>query len=91
MYGQPLKVPQSVKPLGVFIDNHLNMKLISRMGIRGLYLINSIIQFYHINPSIEVPATKLKNLSDVLLILLGAVENDFQLDIQKEGYKIVTE
>ena len=31
--------------------------------------------------------TKLKNLSDVHSILLGAVENDFQLFIQKESYE----
>ena len=36
------------------------------------------------------PVTKLKNLSDVHSILLGAVENDFQLVIQKESYKIVS-
>ena len=35
------------------------------------------------------PVTKLKNLSDVHLILLGAVENEFQLVIQKESYEIV--
>ena len=36
------------------------------------------------------PVTKLKNLSDVHLILLGAVENDFQLVIQKESYEITS-
>ena len=34
------------------------------------------------------PVTKLKNLSDVNSILLGAVQNYFQLDIQKESYGI---
>ena len=37
------------------------------------------------------PATKLKNLSDVHSILLGAVENDFQLVIQKESYEIASD
>ena len=32
--------------------------------------------------------TKLRSLSDVHLILLGAVENDFQLVTQKENYEI---
>ena len=36
------------------------------------------------------PVTKLKNLSDVHSILLGAVENDFQLFIQKESYEIAS-
>ena len=31
--------------------------------------------------------TKLKNLSDVHSILLGGVENNFQLVIQKESYE----
>ena len=35
--------------------------------------------------------TKLKNLSDVHLMLLGAVENDFQLVIQKESYEIAND
>ena len=34
---------------------------------------------------------KLKNLSEVHSILLGAVENDFQLFIQKESYKIASD
>ena len=34
---------------------------------------------------------KLKNLSDVHSILLGAVENDFQLVIQKESYEIASD
>ena len=37
------------------------------------------------------PVTKLKNLSDVHSILLGAEENDFQLVIQKESYEIVSD
>ena len=37
------------------------------------------------------PVTKLKNLSDVNSILLGAVENDFQLFIQKESYGIASD
>ena len=37
------------------------------------------------------PVTKLKNLSDVHSILLGAVENDFQLVIQKESYEIASD
>ena len=37
------------------------------------------------------PVTKLKNLSDVHSILLGAVENDFHLFIQKESYKIASD
>ena len=37
------------------------------------------------------PATKLKNLSDVYSILLGAVENDFQLVIQKESCEIASD
>ena len=36
------------------------------------------------------PVTKLKNLSDARSILLGAVENDFQLVIQKGNYKILS-
>ena len=35
--------------------------------------------------------TKLKNLSDVHSILLGAVENDFQLVTQKESYEIASD
>ena len=35
--------------------------------------------------------TKLKNLPDVHLMLLGAVENDFQLVIQKESYEIAND
>ena len=37
------------------------------------------------------PIMKLKNLSDVHSILLGAVENDFQLVIQKESYEIASD
>ena len=37
------------------------------------------------------PVTKLKNLLDVHSILLGAVENDFQLVMQKERYEIASE
>ena len=37
------------------------------------------------------PVTKLKNLSDVHSILLGAVENDFKLNIQKESYGIAND
>ena len=37
------------------------------------------------------PVTKLKNLSDVRSILLGAVENDFQLVIEKESYEIASD
>ena len=37
------------------------------------------------------PVTKLRNLSDVHSILLGAVENDFQLVIQKESYEIASD
>ena len=33
------------------------------------------------------PVTKLKNLSDVHSILLGAKENDVQLFVQKESYE----
>ena len=33
------------------------------------------------------PVTKLKNLLDVHLLLLGATENAFQLFIQKESYE----
>ena len=36
-------------------------------------------------------ATKLKDLSDVHSILLGAVENDFQLVTQKESYEIASD
>ena len=39
------------------------------------------------NISKSGPVFKLKNLSDVQSILLGAVENDFQLVIRKESYK----
>ena len=35
--------------------------------------------------------TKLRNLSDVHSILLGAAENDFQLFIQKESYEIASD
>ena len=37
------------------------------------------------------PVTKLKNLSDVHSILLGAAENDFQLVTQKESYEIASD
>ena len=37
------------------------------------------------------PVTKIKYLSDVHLILLGAIENDFQLAIQKESYEIASD
>ena len=52
-------------------------------------------KIYHINSntvrSVIGPVTKLKNLSDVHSILLGAVENDFQLVIQKESYEIASD
>ena len=60
MYGQLLKVTQSVKFLGVHIDDHLNMKLhvkhieraslINRMRITGLNSISAtlLIQLYKI-------------------------------------------
>ena len=38
-----------------------------------------------------LPVTKLRNLSDVHAMLLGAVENDFQIFIQKESYKIASD
>ena len=48
-------------------------------------------KIYHINSntlrSVIGPVTKFKNLSDVQSILLDAVENDFQLFIQKESYE----
>ena len=37
------------------------------------------------------PVKKLKNPSDVQSILLGAVENDFQLVIQKESCEIASD
>ena len=37
------------------------------------------------------PVAKLKNLSDLHSILLGAVENYFQLVIQKESYEIASD
>ena len=37
------------------------------------------------------PVAKLKNLSDVHSILLGVVENDFQLVTQNESYEIASE
>ena len=37
------------------------------------------------------PVTKLKNLLDTHSILLGPVENDFQLLIQKESYEIASD
>ena len=46
-----------------------------------------ILKEIHDNGSV----TKLRNLSDVHSILLGAVENDFQLVIQKESYEIVND
>ena len=52
------------------------------------------IWIYHITAFrtvVGVPVTKLKNLSDVHSILLGSVENDFQLVIQKESYKIASD
>ena len=42
-------------------------------------------------PCLLGPLTKLKNLSDVHSILLNAVENDFQLVIRKESYKIASD
>ena len=62
MYGQPLKVTDSVKFLGVHIENHLSMKLhvehierasiISRMRITRLNSINAtlLIHLYKILP-----------------------------------------
>ena len=50
--------------------------------------------FYQLRERIGLstrPVTKLKNLSDVHSILLGAVENDFQLVIQKESYEIASD
>ena len=41
--------------------------------------------------SYKEPVTKLKNQSGVYSILLGAVENNFQLVIQKESYEIVSD
>ena len=38
-----------------------------------------------------VPITKLRNIMDAHSILLGAVENDFQLVIQNESYEIASD
>ena len=45
--------------------------------------------FCMVNKSYPIagPVAKLKNLSNVHSILLGVVENDFQLVIQKESYE----
>ena len=45
--------------------------------------------FFMVNKSYPMagPVAKLKNLSNVHSILLGVVENDFQLVIQKESYE----
>ena len=48
------------------------------------------IKFPILKPTAYGPVTKLKNLSDVYSILLGGVENDFQLVIQKENYEITS-
>ena len=42
----------------------------------------------HLSVATPGPAMKLKNLSDVLL---GALENDFQLVTQKESYEIASD
>ena len=46
-----------------------------------------ILKEIHDNGSV----TKLRNLSDVHSILLGAVENNFQIFMQKESYKIASD
>ena len=42
----------------------------------------------HLSVATPGPAMKLKNLSDVLL---GALENNFQLFTQKESYEIASD
>ena len=77
MYGHPLKVTDSVKFLGVHIDNHLSMKqhiehmerssLISKMRITGLNSVNAtlLIRLYKFftRPYMDYACTALTALS----------------------------
>ena len=85
MYGHPLKVTDSVKFLGVHIDNHLNMKqhiehierasLISRMRIARLNSVNAtlLIRLYKIftTPYMDYACTALTQLNKLKTQIRG--------------------
>ena len=89
MYGQPLKVTDSVKFLGVHIDNHLSMKLhvedieraslISRMKITRLNSINAtlLICLYKIftGPYMDYSCTALTAFSKKQRQKLEVIQN----------------
>ena len=89
MYGQPLKVRNTVKFLGVHIENHLNMKLhmeyieraslISRMRITRLNSINAtlLIRQYKIftRPYMDYACTALTALSKTQSQKLEVIQN----------------
>ena len=89
MYGQPLKVTQSVKFLGVLIDNPLNMKLhvehieraflISKMRITRLNSINAtlLICLYKIftRPCTNYACTALTTLNKTPRQKLKIIQN----------------
>ena len=89
MYGHPLKVTESVKFLGVHIDNDLSMKryikhierasLISRMRIARLNSVNAtvLIRLYKIitRPYIDYTCTALTQLSKLQRHKLEVIQN----------------
>ena len=89
MYGYPLKVTESVKFLGVHIDNHLSMKhhikhierasLISRMRIGKLNSVNAtlLIRLYttFTRPYMDYTCTALKQLSKLQRHKLEVIQN----------------
>ena len=89
MYGYPLKVTESVKFLGVHIDNHLSMKqhiehierasLISRIRIARLNSVNAtlLIRLYKIftRPYMDYACTALTPLSKLQRHKLEVIQN----------------
>ena len=89
MYGYPLKVTESVKFLGVHIDNHLSMKhhikhierasLISKMRIAKLNSVNAtlLIRLYKIftRPYMDYACTALTQLSKLQRHKLEVIQN----------------
>ena len=89
MYGQPLKVTNTAKFLGVHIDNHLNMKLhmehieraslISRMNITRLNSFNAtlLIRLYKIftRPYMDYACTALTALNKTQRHKLEVIQN----------------
>ena len=67
-----------------FLRKTFNFQILDQFNLT-LFFIFIVIRKRQ--PNMYGLVTKLKNLSDVHSILQGAVENDFQLVIQKESYE----